>query len=571
MKKFISATLSVFMAFSVFWQLCPPSPVNAAETEKREKCPIIFIAGSSVDICDAEGNIIPTGFDVLTEGDGDLSTDAILESAINILKPFLFEGLTDDEWDNYGRALYEELAPIWDTTQLDGNGNAKYGTGVSKDEIAYWDNQAATVDTGKDGIFKINDYKFRYDWRLSPYDHVDRLHEFIKTVIKTTGCEQVALVGRCIGGSVITAYLDTYGDEGLVKKVFYDEVMSNGSSVINDCFSGRIEFSDKHAQAYLLESKYFGEMGLGIDLAGIDELTITLVEQMLDYITQAGLTSSILGSVDDLYERLYEAFMPAMLLATGIGTWANYWVSLYEEDVDRALELIFGEEGSETRAQYAGLISKIEYIREHLIEARPELYKKFSEEYGVEIGILASYGLANAPITEHYDETGDVLVGVQDASFGATASGLFDTLSQDYINERVKAGYGEYISPDGKIDASTCLFPETTWFMKNKHHDMGGYEYLAEYFTQYSNVKVNDNNKGLSRFLVRDENASHGFTNMTEENMADGEWITGVEQNPTISTVLASFSLFFSSLLEFFSKLINSLTDMINGVISAAK
>lgn len=564
MKKTISLILSVVMLFTLF-----VIPVAAAENEKREKCPIIFIAGSSVDICDADGNVISTGFDVLTDDDeGDMSTDAIIEAAMNIIKPFILEGLPFDKWDNYGKALYEELAPIWDETQLDGNGNAKYGTGVSKEEIAYWDNRAATVDTGKDGVFRINDYKFRYDWRLSPYDHVDRLHEYIKTIIKTTGCSQVALVGRCIGGSIITAYLEKYGEQGLVKKVFYDEVMSNGSSVINDCFSGRIKFSDKHAQAYILESKYFGEMGLGIDLAGIDELAIQLVEEMLDYITQAGITTSILGNVEDLYARLYEAFMPAMLLSTGIGTWANYWVSIYEEDFDRALDLVFGKEGSETRTAYAGLIEKLEYIREHIIEATPELYKKFSDEYGVEVGILAAYGLANAPITEHYDETGDVLVGVQDASFGATASGLFDTLSQEYIDERVKAGYGEYISPDGKIDASTCLFPETTWFIKNKHHDMGGYEYLAEYFTQYSNVKASDNNKNLSRFLVRDENASHGIANMTEDNMADGPWITAVEQKPTFITVISSFTRFFSTFLDMILRFMNELSAFINKIPS---
>ncbi len=546
MKKAISIVLSILMIFSV----CSVS-VSAAEGETLDKTPIIFIAGSSIDICDAEGNEISTGFDVLTDDDeGDITTEEILKKALKILDPFILEGLPRDKWDNYGKALYEELAPIWDETQLDGNGNAKYGTGVAQSEIDYWNNRAATYNAGKNRNFNTNDYKFRYDWRLSPYDHVDRLHDYIKTVISTTGCKQVALAGRCIGGSVITAYLEKYGDQGLVKKVFYDEIMSNGSSVINDCFSGRIKFSDKHAQAYLLESKYFGEQGVGIDLAGIDELTVKFVEYTLDYITQAGFTNKLLISVEELYYRLYEAFMPAMLLATGIGTWANYWVSVYEEDYDRALDLVFGKEGTETRVQYAGLIEKIEYIREHIIKATPDLYKKFAEEYGVEIGILASYGLANAPITEHYDETGDVLVGVQDASFGATASGLFEPLSKDYINGRINAGYGEYISPDGRIDASTCLFPETTWFVKNKHHDLGGYEYLVEYFTQYSNVKASDNSRNLSRFLVYDEASSTRFSNMTEENMADGFWITGVEQKPTIKTIFASFINFIKTFFE---------------------
>ncbi len=558
MKKAIALVLSVLMVFGVFVM-----PASAATTEKKEKSPIIFIAGSSVDICDAEGNEISTGFDVVTDDDeGDMSTDKIIETAINILKPLLLEGLPFDKWDNYGKALYEELAPIWDETQLDGNGNAKYGTGVSKAEIEHWDKRAATVNAGADGTFNINDYKFRYDWRLSPYDHVDRLHEYIKTIIDTTKCSQVCLVGRCLGGSVITAYLEKYGDEGLVKKVFYDEVMSNGSAIVNDCFSGKIAFSDKHTQSYLLQAEYFGQDGQGIDLEGISEFTLELVEAVLDYATQAGILTSVFGGVENLYERLYEAFMPAMLRATGIGTWANYWCSVYEENFDQALDLVFGKEGTATRAENAGLVEKIQYIREHIVEAKPELYKTFAEEYGVEIGVLAGYGLANAPIMEHFDETSDCVVGFTDASFGGTAAGLFGTLSDEYIAEREAQGLGEYISPDRKIDASTCLFPETTWIIKNKHHDYGNsYVYLAEYFTQYSNVTVNSNSRDIGRFLVFEKSDKREFVNMTEENMADGNWITGVEKNPTFKSIFASF-------IEMMKLLWKAFTDLIKGMFN---
>lgn len=559
MKKITALFLSLLMVFGIF-----ASTASAAATEKKEKSPIIFIAGSSIEICDAEGNEISTGFDVITDDDeGDMTTDKIIETAINILKPFLLEGLPFNKWDNYGKALYEELAPIWDETQLDGDGNAKYGTGVSKAEIEKWDKKAQTQNTGADGTFNINDYKFRYDWRLSPYDHVDRLHKYIQDIIKTTKCSQVCLVGRCLGGSVITAYLEKYGDQGLVKKVFYDEVMSNGSSIVNDCFSGKIAFSDKHTQSYLLQAEYFGRDGKGIDLEGISEFTLELVEAVLDYATQAGILNMVFGGVENLYERLYEAFIPAMLRATGIGTWANYWCSVYEEDFDQALDLVFGKEGTETRKENTGLVEKIQYIREHIVKAAPDLYKKFADEYGVEIGVLAGYGLTNAPIMEHFDETSDCVVGFVDASFGGTAAGLFDTLSDEYIAEKEAQGLGEYISPDRKIDASTCLFPETTWIIKNKHHDYGSsYVYLAEYFTQYTNVTVNSNSRDIGRFLVFDSSDKREFVNMTEENMADGPWITEVQQKPTFRSVFASFiemiKLIWKALSNFFNGLFNS-------------
>ncbi len=555
MKKLIALILSALMLFGLF-----AAPVSAAGSEKHEKCPIIFIAGSSVDICDKDGNIISTGFDVLTDDDeGDMTEDDIMESVFNILLPFVIEGLPQDKWDNYGKALYEELAPIWDDTQLDGDGNAKYGTGVSAAEIKKWDDNAVKDHT-KVNSFKLRDFDFRYDWRLSPYDHVDRLHEYIKKVIKSTGCSQVALVGRCLGGNIITAYLDKYGSEKLVKKVVYDEVMSNGSVVINDFFSGKIAFSDKHIQAYLLESEYYGKENVGVDLADVNDLLLEVAERLFDVLTQTGAAQGIYDGIYSLYERLYEAFMPAILRATGIGTWVSYWSSVSEEDFDTALDLIFGKEGTETREENAGLIAKIQTVRERIVQTRTlegkdNLYQKFVD-YGVEIGVIAGYGLVNPPLIESVDKTGDIVVDTESSSFGATTAGIFDTFPQEYIDKQIAAGNGKYISPDGKIDASTCLFPETTWFIKNKHHDTWTpIKNIAEYFTQYSNVTADSNNKNMSRFLVIDENNIENAVNMTKDNMADGPWLEVIEQKPTKESIAVAFIRFFTTLFEILGRI----------------
>lgn len=556
MKKLIALTLSILMLF-----ILVAVPVSAAGNEKHEKTPIIFIAGSSVDICDAEGNIISTGFDVLTDDDeGDMSKEDLIESIVNITLPFVLEGLPQDKWDNYGKALYEELAPIWDETQLDGDGNAKYGTGVSAAEIKQWDDNALKDRTNVKNFY-LRDFDFRYDWRLSPYDHADRLHAYIKQIIKSTGCKQVALVGRCLGGNVITAYLDKYGDQKLVKKVVYDEVMSNGSVVINDCFSGKIKFSDKHIQAYLLESEYYGKQDVGIDLIGVNDLLLEVAERLFDLLTQLGATQGIFNTVYSLYERLYSAFMPSILLATGIGTWASYWSSLCDKDFDTALNLIFGKEGTESRAAYAGLIEKLNYIRTRIVKTRTldgdaNLYKKFVKEYGVEIGIIAGYGLVNPPIIESVDKTGDIVVDTESASFGATTAGVFDTFPQEYIDKQIAAGKGKYISLDKKIDASTCLFPETTWFIKNKHHDTyHQIKELSEYFTQYTNVTADSNKRNISRFLIVDKNNIEKAVNMTEDNMADGPWLQQVEQEPTKESKLMSLFKFLASFFDFLTRL----------------
>ncbi len=552
MKKFTALLLTLLMLCSVV--VLPASAV----TNEHKKMPIIFIAGSSVDLVDGDQNPISTGFDVLTdddEGEG-YTKEQIIETAMNIIMPFVLEGLPKDKWDNYGKALYEELAPIFEEGQLDGNGNPKFGTGVAKAEIEKWNN-TALKDQGKDGKFGIREYDFRYDWRLSPYDHVERLHEYIKTIIKTTGCDKVALVGRCLGGNIITAYLDEYGDEKLVGKVVYDEVMSNGSVVINDIFSGKIKFSDKHIQAYLLESEHFGKQDVGIDLIGVNDLLLEIAERTLDLLTQTGVADKLYGGVYALYERLYSAFMPAMLQATGIGTWVSYWSSVSDADFDAALNLLFGKVGSESREANAGLIARINEVRTRIVKPREiegddNLYKKFVNDYEVEIGVIAGYGLVNPPITESSDANGDCTVDTKCSSFGATVAGVFDKLPQEYIDAQIAAGKGKYISPDGKVDASTCLFPETTWFIKNKHHDTWrSIATIAEYFTQYTNVNATSNSKNMSRFLVIDpygdiENA----VNMTADNCADGPWLDLVEQEPTTETALAALIRFFTTIFE---------------------
>ncbi len=557
MKKIIAVILTALM-------VCTSVPFFASAVQnEHEKCPVIFIAGSSVDLVDGDQNPISTGFDVLTdddEGDG-ITKEKIIETTMNILLPFVTEGLPKDEWDNYGKALYEEFAPIFEESQLDGDGNPKFGTGVSKAEIKRWDDNALK-NHGADGYFGMRDYDFRYDWRLSPYDHIDRLHEYIKTIIKTTGCDQVALVGRCLGGNIITAYLEEYGDERLVKKVVYDEVMSNGSVTINDSFSGKIEFSDKHIQAYVAESEYFGEYNVGIDLADINDLFIEIVDRTVDLLTQIGVVDSVTGGLEVLYERLYTAFMPAMLRATGLGTWPSYWSSICDADFDTALNLIFGEEGSESREENAGLISKINYIRNHIVKPRElagdaNLYKKFVNEYGVEIAVIAGYGLVNPPIVESYDANGDCTVDTKNSSFGATVAGVFDTLSDEYIESRIAEGYGDYISPDKKVDASTCLFPDTTWFIKNKHHDtFDQVVRLAEYFTQYKDVNANSNSKNIARFQIVDVNDPDKAVNMTEDNCADGPWLQTIEQKPTTESKLASLIRFLTTLIKIITQLI---------------
>ena len=62
-------------------------------------------------------------------------------------------------------------------------------------------------------------------------------------------------------------------------------------------------------------------------------------------------------------------------------------------------------------------------------------------------------------------------VAVKDSSFGATCAPNGEVFSKEYLDAAKAAGTDGYISADKKIDASTCRYPDQTWFVKNCSHN----------------------------------------------------------------------------------------------------
>lgn len=90
---------------------------------------------------------------------------------------------------------------------------------------------------------------------------------------------------------------------------------------------------------------------------------------------------------------------------------------------------------------------------------------------GVRFMTIAKYGYNLMPISDGADQNGDGSATTEALSFSATCSKINKKLSDEYLSAAAANGTDKYISADGKIDASTCLFPETTWFIKNSNHD----------------------------------------------------------------------------------------------------
>ncbi len=537
MKKIISVLLAVMMIFTVM------APCASAVSSKG-KIPVIYIRGNGEAILGPDGNKVPATFDDLNlGGDDGLDKDSLVEACVNIIKPFVTEGLIFDKWDSYGKALYDEIQPLFEGAQLDGNGDSLPGVGMHYESI--WDNEnKCNYAYSSYGLYT---YQFHYDWRLSPYDQVDALHTYIQNVMKANKCDKVSIFTICFGGSLAVAYLERYGSLGHIDSVMFDAGLQNGAAVINDVFSGQINFKSSRLQQYMaqLEQCDYYNVGFGLTIEG---LANEIVFKTIDLFTQTGTADTLFGGVEELYTKLYQALMPALCFASGLATQANYWTCVYEEDFDDALELMFGSEEAQTA--YAGLIEKIKYYREHVTSQGDALYEKFINEYGIRLGAVAKYGYMNMPISDSANEPSDALVSLADGSFGATVADIGKTLPADYL----ASADPKYISADKMVDTSTCIFPETTWIIKNAHHNFFALDDVIAQAFLFDRATV-DTFSELPQFMRYYEDTG-AYEPLTEENCEDYEWYSIAEEKPTTESILVAMMRWFKMIFEILTQIL---------------
>ncbi len=558
MKKLISVLLATVMLFAV---MAPMASAN----DGLEKTPVIYIRGNGEALYNDDGTPLKATLDDISlggDGEGEgISKDVIVETAVNILKPFVLEGMLFDKWDNYGQAIYDEISPLFENAELDYDGNPKNGSGAAPSAIDFCDNRLAHSAWEYNNNYE---YPFTYDWRLSPYDLIERLDNFVNNIIKATGKTQVSIYARCLGGGLLMAYLDYLdekGDLGKIKNVLFCDVLSNEATVISKAFSGQVEFDAKLVERYAGQLDFCGRTNQGVGFVFSDLLN-EIVTKTMDFFNQINVTDKALDEVEVLYEKLYKALIPAVCHASGMATQINYWTCVSEEDMDAALDLIFCEEGSEVRTKYAGLISKIEKYREKVGSDLDGFYDMLDEN-GIHYGFVAKYGFINAPFTKDADLPSDGLVSLTHAAYGATTAPVGETLPESLISQRVAEGKGDYISADKMVDLSTARSPETIWVFKNAHHNT---------FTEYTDIiygflrgteETVDTLTGGVHYMVFDNNTKT-YAPMTEDNCGDLEFITRPEEEPTTETRLVSFMRFFTMILDFFKKIFSGDFDFSN-------
>ena len=542
MKKLLSLLVIAVMLFTL------GTPAYAATlTSWWSTIPVVSIAGDSEPLYDGNGNQIFKTTDILSGMTGDDEDSDIMGAVANVLYPFLVEGLLFDKWDNYYNNLYEEIADIFEDSLLTKDGEPKDGSGLSeerKTEVA----ETLQKDLKEEwGCYLDWHYKFYYDWRLDPLTVADQFNDYIKAVKEVTGAEKVAITGLCLGTNVILAYISKYGTDDIYGLGLNGSTV-NGMEPISEAVSGKIALDGNSIMRLLIDCNVY-------DVMDVDDFILKTV----DLANKSGLIGAVSGFTEsELYEKLEKGVTSALARASVL-TWPGYWATVKKDDFETAKEFVFGPEGSELRTEYAGLIKKLDDYHENVRVRIPELLTQVKDS-GANLAIIAKYGCQMIPLTESQTLVADQFASVNSASFGATTSTVYDTLSEEYIAERVSEGKGKYISPDKQIDASTCLFPDNTWFIKgNKHSNWSVWETQLLYTVTTADRQLTVDDFDFGQYVVYEKDTNFAVE-MTEENCHIEAWESDKEKDyPTsiltkIKNFFEAFVAWIKALFEFASK-----------------
>lgn len=568
MKKIFRKTISLLLALVMLFSLAVPGLAGSDfiwASQSHSDIPLIRISGDGEALADADGNKVfhYKDFASLLKSDDseEDGSSPLMEALVNIIKPLAIDGLLTDNWDPLYEALQVELTKIFEKTLLDKDGNAQYGTGLRpwrKDMI----NAMRTTDYAAyaaDGTkyYIADSYYWRYDWRLDPIETAGEFKAFIDDVMAATGSEQVGIMATCLGTNVITAYLACYPDHAkqYVRGVAYDGSVVGGAEMLSETISGKFRVRPDAVNRILIDCNETG-------LFSIDAFVMSTI----DMLVKTGILDTIVGTTEEmLYDKLVVGMTSALALST-FYTFPNYWACVSPEDYDTAKEYVFGPEGSEKRTEYAGLIAKLDRYNEVVRQRVPEILTQ-TKENGINIGIISKYGFQNLPVCESSDMVSDQFASVKRSSFGATTGTIYNDLSDEYIASRVEKGFGKYISPDNQIDASTCLFPDSTWFIKgSSHSNWSDWETRLMYDIASSEQQLTiDNSCWPSQFVVYEytdpDNAVGGeIYKMTKENCDTENWEAEEKYDDPetiIDKLMVAVLAFVNWLVDLFQKLLN--------------
>ena len=301
-------------------------------------------------------------------------------------------------------------------------------------------------DTHKSG--DLWSYVFPYDWREDPMEIAQQLNDYVERVKELTGHSKVSFICHSMGSVMFAAYLAQYGSDS-VDTVVFEAPAFQGVSIMGSLLSGEADIGNKND-----ELTYFLQSVPKLSNAGLKLIFRILGKYgAFKYVLQKRLQPAL----DAQFVNVFNEFLrPTFAQMPGL------WSFVSDQYYERAKAFSFGSD-----PKYAELIRKIDRyhydVQVHLTELLTE-----AQENGMKLAIISGFGISSMPLSREHTMQADILITTANSSIGATCAPFGETLPSAYV-QAVNDGH-DHISADRLVDASTCAFPEYTWFVRDLMH-----------------------------------------------------------------------------------------------------
>ncbi len=510
MKKLLSVILAItIIAIGVIPCFAADDSCTCGDT------PVIYVAalGSGYVFLDAGTENERTLFRPET-------TDILNDFAP--LVPAAAELLSNKDYDAFGDVLIDCVNASFGMLALDGNGNSHER--VTSEEF----HPDADTPHGID-----HSYYFGYDFRLDPVENARKLRVFVEEVKALTKHNTVRFRASSMGGVVTMSYLRLYGSAD-IETIIFQCCPIQGTAVAGELYNGKVEINKDALVNYAKDALP------SMDGAVIPGILYTLVE-MLD---AGGVWLGLVDIADKLVLNLKDRVFAEALIPI-FGNMAGIWSFVPHEYYESAKE--FMQLDPDTQA---GVIEKIDYYHYEVQQKADELLLG-AQAQGTTIYIVAGYNVQRTPLVTAYRNTSDGTVDTTYASCGATCSYIDEQLPEDYQQALYKNEVN-YISPDRRIDASTCILPECTWFIKDMLHSTthdGHGEMYKVMFQSEHQMTVHEDSR-YPQFMQNDI-VNQTFSRVAREGTPLQESIKDATQQTSFLNVMKMMLEFFKSFWDF--------------------
>ena len=289
-------------------------------------------------------------------------------------------------------------------------------------------------------------YFYNYDWRLDPMANAADLEAFITRVLRETGHEKVRLAAISMGGVQTMAYMQQYGTDK-IETVWFLSAAWNGLLFVTNVFTGELILSQKSFFSWLQTL----EVG--------SEKTDAAFDRLMGWCAETPLLRPLFRTVNKLSDSLNEAAVYGVMQKT-LGSTAGMWAFVRDERYEEAKKTMLPD----GRESFEKIIDNYHY---NVYNRRAEILEE-ARQNGVQFAVISHYNNGCVPVTSSAQAHGDNLIETVCTSGGAVVADYGSRLPQGYT-QRAHNEHN-HLSADGVIDASACLLPDNTWFIKNMPH-----------------------------------------------------------------------------------------------------